>query len=130
MKKLVTGFLIAALSFLVLAAVLIATGHASTTQNHSNSLGVSEIYTNPNRYLLALPVEGQILEGYTNIRFKPYATYALYDETVLFCGDVTSFFEGKQGVLVITYRARSSRMYKGIGCHEMISVFALKGMLP
>ncbi len=123
MKKILAAFLIMVLSFLVLAAFLIATGRAETT-NLPNSIGAPEVYTNPYRYLLALPIEGQVLEGkYTNVRFAPYATPELYDETVLFCGDVAGEFDGKSGPMVVTYRVQASHMYKGIGCHQLLSVF-------
>lgn len=124
MKKLVASLVALALMFLVLAAVLIATGHATTTNNRPNTLGASQIYTNPYTYLLALPIDGQILEGkYTNIRFQPYATANLYDESVLFCGDVADMFNGKHGPVVVTYRTQASRLYKGSACHALLSVF-------
>jgi hypothetical protein len=128
MKKVVASFIVLALTFLMIAAVLIATGHTSTTSDHrGSSIGELEVYQNPNTYLVALPIDGQILEGkYTNIRFWPYATESLYDESVLFCEDVTPAFEGKSGVLVVTYRTRASRMYKGLACHGLVSVFEVK----
>jgi hypothetical protein len=123
-KKLVALFTSVAILFLIIAAVLIATGHASTTKARPNSLGVLETYQNPNQYLLALPVDGQILEGqYTNIRFQPFATAALYDETLLFCGNVAYMFDGKRGPVVVTYRKQASRLYKGVACHDLIAVF-------
>lgn len=128
MKKVASWFIIFALAFLSLFAVLIATGHADVLVNRPNSLGISETYTNPNSYLMAVPLEATALEDgkYFNIRFAPYNTYALYDESVLFCGDVTPKFEGKNGVLVITYETRAHSMYKGIACHELVSVFEVK----
>ena len=83
MKKVVASLIAFALTFLILAAVLIATGHASPTKARPNTLGVSEVYTNPFTYLLALPLDGQVLEGkYTNIRLAPYA-----DSRLLRCVD-------------------------------------------
>jgi len=124
MKKLVASLIVLALTFMTLAAVLIATGHAAVSGPKPPELKVNEVYTNPNRYLLALPIDGQILEGkYTNIRFQPYATPALYDETVLFCGDVAWFFDGIRGPVVVVYKVQASQMYKGIACHELINVF-------
>jgi hypothetical protein len=128
MKRVVTSFIVLALTLLMIAAVLITTGHTSTTSDHrGSSLGVLEVYQNPYTYLVAVPVDGQILEEkYTNIRFWPYATDLLYDETVLFCGDVTPAFDNKTGVLVITYRTRASHLYKGLACHDIVSVFEVK----
>ena len=96
------------------------------TSKRPNGLGVSEIYQNPNTYLIALPVEGQILDGkYTNIRFQPYATAELFDESILFCGNAAEQFDGKSGPVAITYRTRAAGMYRGVGCHELISVFSV-----
>jgi hypothetical protein len=124
MKKTFVYLVILALTFLTIAAVMIATGHASTTKARPNTLGVAQFYNNPYTYLLGLPMDGQVLEEkYTNIRFAPYAAADFYDVSILFCGDVTEAFKGKQGVVVIAYRAQASRAYKGIPCHALISVF-------
>jgi hypothetical protein len=126
MKRLQYAILLAAITGLIVAFVLVATGHSSV-DNRPNSLGVSQIYTNPYTYLLALPVDGQVLEGKaTSIRFKPYAAADLFDISVLFCGDVTEQFDGKTGPLIVTYRIQAGRMYKGVGCHDLVSVFQVK----
>ena len=127
MRKVVAALMTLALTFLVIVAVLIATGHASTTQPRPNAIGAPNQMYNPFSYLIALPIDGQILEGkYTNIRFAPYAAPNLYDETLLFCGDVTGMFDGKQGVVAITYRTQASRAYRGVGCHELLSIFQIE----
>ena len=124
MKKTVASFVIFSLAFLVLVAFLLATGHASTTGKPKDPLETFEIPTNPYAYRLALPIDGQILEGkYTNIRFWPYGAPELFDETILFCGDVTPLFNGKRGPVVIAFRAQGSRLYKGMACHEILNVF-------
>jgi hypothetical protein len=103
--------------------------HCTKAAPRPNSLGIEESYTNPNTYLLAVPLEAVALEDgkYVTIRFAPYNTYALYDESILFC-DVDSVrkFEGKSGVVVVTYETRAHTMYRGLGCHELISVFEVK----
>jgi hypothetical protein len=112
---------------IALALLCVRELHCSTTHPRPNILGVNETYQNPNTYLLALPVEGQIIdERFTNIRFAPYNAAALFDESILFCGDVTDEFKGKNGTLVITYLTQASGMYRGIGCHKLVSVFELK----
>ena len=117
-----------ALMVFVIVAFALPIGQAfaipESRMNRPNSLGVEETYQNPVTYLVGLPVDGKILDDkYTNIRFKPYAASALYDVTVLFCGDITEQFDGKQGVLVITYYKQASGKYEGIGCHDLVSVF-------
>ena len=126
MRKVVAAFIIFTLTFLVIAAVLIATGHASTPEPRPNALGAPQFFSNPYVYLLGLPIDGQLLEGkYTSIRFAPYAAPDLYDVSILFCRDVTPMFEGKRGVLILTYRAQASQAYKGVGCHALLSVIAV-----
>jgi hypothetical protein len=108
---------------------MIALGKAEPINNRPNSLGVTESYQNPNTYLLALPVDATVLDGgkYIAIRFEPFYTAALYDETVLFCdGNSVDQFQGKSGVLIITYETRAHQMYKGIACHHLIAVFEVK----
>ena len=104
--------------------------HGSTSNprvNRPNSLGVSEIYQNNNAYLLAQPIDGQIMEyeedRATSVRFSPYNTPALYDESILFCGLVADFFQGKAGPLVVTYDRIAHRRFNGVSCHDIVSVF-------
>ena len=101
--------------------------NAMTTNNRQNAIGAVIESKNMNTYLFAVPIAGQIIEHdeevVTNVRFQPYGTPALYDETVLFCGDVSESFNGKTGILVVTYRRQATLNYKGIGCHELDSVF-------
>jgi len=106
-------------------ALLIGKTFGSTTpQPRPNSLGVQETYQNPNTYLVAIPIDGKIMEGrFTNVRFQPYAAAVLYDESILFCGDVSEQFKGKTGPLVVTYRTQAAGMYQGVGCHQLVSVF-------
>jgi hypothetical protein len=103
--------------------------HGSTTVNRPNSLGISESYQNNNQYLFGVPVAGQILEydedRATNVRFAPYNTPALYDESILFCGMVADYFEGKSGPLVVTYDKIAHRRFHGIACHDLVSVFSV-----
>jgi len=130
------------LSVTILLCFLVALGvvllsqavHASTsTPNRPNSLGLDEVYTNPNVYLFAvIACQGDgdcsILTDekgrkYTNLKFQPYNTMELYAEPVLFCDNVAEFFNGKSGPLVITYRRQATLKYRGLGCHELDSVF-------
>jgi hypothetical protein len=122
---------------LLLAALALAVNLEATTSgpglNRPNNLGVEQFYTNPNVYLFGVischgDGDCSILKDaherlYTNLKFQPYNTMELYEEPVLFCGNVASYFNGKQGALVITYRRQATLNYKGIGCHELYSVF-------
>ena len=106
---------------------------ASPKQPRPNTFGSIIAGDNPNIYLLASLAcgtenscgymkddKGRI---YTNLRFHPYNTPMLYDESVLFCGDVGDAFREKPNVFVVTYRRQATLNYQGIGCHELTSVF-------
>lgn len=124
-KKLAAGVIIVTA---IIFAFAVARAFGSIPQPRPNSLGVHELYSNPNTYLVATPVEGRILDGrFTNIRFQPYAAPLLFDESILFCGDVTEKFDGMIGSLAVTFRTQASGRYQGVGCHELVSVFEVKG---
>jgi hypothetical protein len=111
----------------LLILALVSLGIAETAPNRPNSLGISEVYTNTNAYILALPLDGQVLGGeVTNIRLQPYGTPQLYDENLLLCGDVTEAFNGKSGVLVIVYSKVAHRLYQNVPCHNLKGVFETK----
>ena len=117
------------LTFLLIIEAVFWLGASTATVhvNRRNSLGADEVYTNHNTYILGALLGGSIMESdngsYTSIRVQPYATPALYDESLLFCGDQGAQFNGKRGVVVITYETRAHKMFKGVACHELISVF-------
>jgi len=119
--------------FLILTGLEIATGNCSTTKSLPNSLGLKQVYTNNNAYLLALPIEGTSLDSgaFTSIRFEPYNTPSLYDESVLFCGNVANFFRNENGtpmhgVVVVVYNRIGHRTFRGLACHDMINVFTME----
>lgn len=122
------AILISGLLLIVMASVKLS--HCAVpTKNRPNSLGVTEIYTNPNVYLFASIAEGSLLgkadDRYTNIRFQPYNTMSLYNETVLFCGNQAEQFSGKTGALLVTYERRSHHLFQGVACHNLESVFVV-----
>jgi hypothetical protein len=55
------------------------------------------------------------------LRVQPLATYSLFTEDILFCGQ-PDLFEGKKNPLVLTYKTRASHAVQGIGCHDLIRV--------
>ena len=121
--------LVLAVVFAIAIIVLSFTGfaHGSTTRPRPNSLGVDQVYTNTNEYLFGVPIDGKVISDgdsrYTNIRFQPYNTMSLYDESVLFCGDVAESFQGKSGPMVVTYDRVGHHMFRGLACHDLVSVF-------
>jgi hypothetical protein len=125
MKKVVVGFLILALIFVITAAIMIGTGHAEPSHNRKNSLGVLQTWNNPYTYLLALPVEGKQVEGGFTVRFWDFGMPELIDHTVFFC-DISDKFDGKKGVLVVVYETQAHRKANGLGCHYIKYVGEVK----
>jgi len=124
-KKVATWALIVAS---IIFALAVARAYASPSKPRPNTLGVNEIYQNPNTYLIAEPVEVTFMRDekertYTNVRFQPFNTAAYFDESILFCGTVDDL---KRLPMAITYLTRAGQMYKGIACHEFISAFEVK----
>jgi hypothetical protein len=73
-----------------------------------------------------MPIDGQVLDrDYTNIRFWPYGTPALYEETILFCGDVSEYFSREP--VIIIYEKQAHTMYQGIACHKLVGALSIKG---
>ncbi len=124
-KKVATWIVIGTAIILALA---VTRAFAVPTKARPNSLGVSEIYQNPNTYLIAEPIEVTFMRDekeriYTNVRFQPLNTAAYYDESILFCGAVEDL---KRVPLAVIYLTRAGRMYRGIACHEFIAAYEVK----
>jgi hypothetical protein len=115
---------------LIMLLAVACSANATATNNRQNTFGAVIESKNTNTYLFAVPIAGQIIEHdeevVTNVRFQPYGTPALYDETVLFCGDVSGYFAGKSGPLVITYHTIAHRLFQGVACHDIVSVFEVR----
>lgn len=122
------AFATLALLFLAFVAFALSFGHAATTSKKNQAFGLEAMQINPNAYLLASVSDATVIEGahddlYTNVRFSPYGTPLFYDETVLFCGNEMTSFEGKRRAIVIVYRKVASTMFKGIACHDLEGAF-------
>jgi hypothetical protein len=126
-KKFHALILFAVTVVLILASSM---AHCTTSAPRPNSLGLDQVYTNPNVYLFAVPVQLAVIQGqgdhefYTAVRFQPYNTMELYDESVLFCGDVSGDF--RRVPMVVTYDRQAHKMFKGIACHELQPIFEIK----
>lgn len=120
---------------LLASVLLLATSQAAISRKQPNNLGVIISNDNPNIYMFGLPVDGVVVECSksavcTNVSFRPYSTDMLHTESVLFCGNEAESFKGKRGVLVVTYRRQGTSNYKGIACHDLVSVFEVTAPDP
>ncbi len=120
----------------VLAALMISCGaalcRADAPETHPTPLGVLVDHSNPNVSLVGSIVAGQMVadadgrEG-TEVRVHPRGMYALFDETVVFCGDQRDKLTTPDGYtivgnLVFTYRRAASRLINGVPCFTLRSV--------
>jgi hypothetical protein len=129
MKKVVCILCIIAILFLCLAGLFIGTGHAATTSSKKkNAFGAVTITSDPNVTLVASLLGGEVHMdndgrlGY-NLRLHPRHTYGLFDESVMFCGDVRGMLENKSTTfLAYTYRKAASRLIDGVPCHQLIGI--------
>jgi hypothetical protein len=131
MKKTIGWFIILAALFLCLAGLMIGTGHASTT-SRTNAFGAQTITSDPNVTLVASLLGGEVHKdsdgrlGY-NLRLHPKYTFGLYDESIMFCGDIRGQMDGKQTTFqAYTYRRAASRLIDGIPCHALVGVDDVK----
>jgi hypothetical protein len=121
----------AGIGFIVLAMALMGASlaHGSTASpRHDNSLGVVIPYDNPYIYNFGAIVDGAIIvdpksnKRGTNIRFQPFATFELYTENILFCGNRADDFRTATGPIVLTYKRVAHEMIDGVACHELEAI--------
>lgn len=134
MKRAAAIALLATVLGLLISCFIALPAHSAETKTiHSEALGFTKQYSNPNTYLFGAVAAADLITDedrhhYTNIRFQPYGTIALYDETVLFCGNAAPNFEGKSNPVIVVYQTSVHRMYQGVGCHILLGVFEVKGV--
>ena len=123
------GFIVLLIIFFVCMTIL---GHATTTKPRENSLGVVISDVDPNTAIV-----GSILEGTINtdkdgrmgisVRIHPKASYTLFDESLMFCGDESDRLSDENGNILngnyaFTYHRAASRLILGVPCHALVSV--------
>jgi len=121
-----------ACAFLAMLILTSAIAHCSTSSKKQNSLGVLNYEDNKNTYLMGEVVDGAEVsygrhEGIV-LRFQPSYTPLLYTKDVLFCGDVSSKFDGlnPNAVFVVTYETEAHESINGVGCHILKHVDLIK----
>lgn len=132
-QKIAIYFAFLAILFLCLCGLFIATGHAATTSSKkSNAFGAQTITVDPNVTLVASLLGGEVHRdgdgrlGY-NLRLHPKYTFGLFDESVMFCGDVRGMLENKSTTfLAYTYRKAASRLIDSVPCHQLIGIDEVK----
>jgi hypothetical protein len=135
MKKMVAGIILMLLGLLMVLAGLSLDVHGATTK-HQNSLGAVISDINPVISLVGSEVDGQFLQASdgrmgTLVRIHPKATYALFDQSVLFCGDEADRLAEPTGALLkgwyaFTYKRQAARLIDGIACYSLVSVDKLE----
>jgi hypothetical protein len=93
-----------------------------------NSLGVAIYEDNPLTYKAGTVVDGAIVGNHEalSIRIQPTGTYALFTESILFCGTPGHMFDSKSSPLVLVYETQAHRRVDGVACHNLVIVGELK----
>lgn len=106
--------------------------HAATTGKKSNAFGAITPTIDPNVTVVAAVLDGnphRDADGRLgiNLRLHPKYTYGLFDEDIMFCGNVVGMFDEKTAKYqALTYRRQASRLIDGVPCHQLIAVDDVK----
>ena len=124
-----------ALILFMLSVVLIGfTGfaHGAVGKKHGNSLGVVQYETNPFTYVEGSVSNVSLVGTGVNLRLQPRGVYSLFTQEILLCDydNVAEKFEGKHGLMVLTYETVAHRSIEGIGCHRLVGVDEVKEVRP
>ena len=83
---------------------------------------------NPYTYKMGSVTSVAYVDGGLVVRLQPTATYTIFTEDILFCGErPLDLFIGKRNPVVLTYETRAHKTVQGIGCHELKRVDEMKG---
>ena len=134
LKQFLKGYLFG-IALAVVVILLATYAHCAVGKKHDNSLGFIQYTSNPLMYTAGSLSETQdalsTVDGNLNLRILPLGTYALYDESILLCGEPVDMFNGVTEPFVLVYERTAHRTVQGVGCHVLIEVRSLKpkGML-
>jgi len=81
---------------------------------------------NPYTYEVGNVIAVAYVDGALVLRMQPLATFSLYTEELLLCGQPVEMFQGKVNPMVLTYTTQAHRTVRSIGCHELKRVDELK----
>jgi hypothetical protein len=112
-----------------LLLMLLYTGISEAAiSKHSNSLGTISYESNPYQYTVGSVITGFDIDDGKGLvlRIQPLATYNLFTEDLLLCGNPLDMLVDKHNPLVLTYEARAHRTVRGVGCHELVRADELK----
>ena len=113
----------------VILGMLIGIGHCTTTSSRRNSIGTVQYQENPFTYKVGSVVGAFEVKNSAPdmvVRVQPLATYSLFTEDILICGEPVDMLQGKKNPLVLTYETVAHRSVSGVGCHRLIRVDELQ----
>lgn len=92
-----------------------------------NSVATPVYDHNPYTYAVGNVIAVAYVDGALVLRMQPLATFSLYTEELLLCGQPVEMFQGKANPMVLTYTTQAHRTVQSLGCHELKRVDELKG---
>lgn len=133
--KVIAGFFLAVIISLMLTCGAELSHGATIEEEMPRVIRELVQQENPNTSLVGNIIAGAIVfdedgRAGTALRIHPKGMYALYDQTVTFCGDQTTEVATPDGRiltndLVFTYRRAASRLIDGIPCFDLRSVYPI-----
>ena len=117
----------------MILGMLIGFGHCTTTSSRSNSIGTVQYQENPFTYKVGSVVGAFEVKNSAPdmvVRVQPLATYSLFTEDILICGEPVDMLQGKKNPLVLTYETVAHRTIEGIGCHRLVGIDEVKEARP
>ena len=130
------GLFLGMMGGVLLTVLLSMSAHCATSapKRGDNSLGVVVSQDNPYMYNMGAVRRGVIMNygdrDFTSIEFAPVGGRLIFPENILFCGNhEQELYDLAQAhkVIVLMYERESHLQLQGIGCHELVGVYEVKG---
>ena len=132
MRKVAAAIALIIFLLVVLTFGFVGFAHGAVSKKHDNSLGVVQYQNNPFTYLEGSISNVSLVGTGVNLRLQPRGVYSLFTQEILLCDydNVAEKFEGKHGLMVLTYETVAHRTIEGIGCHRLVGVDEVKEARP
>jgi hypothetical protein len=63
--------------------------------------------------------------SYTVVEFKTFGSAVISSQDILFCGNEEDSFPDRR-LRAVIYRISPTRLYQGVGCHDLLRVLLIK----
>lgn len=113
----------------MVAAVMMGSlaARADSPTSRPRLISVTGSEQNPYSYIYGSVAKGNLIQDgrgrfATNVTFQPRYASEVFSESVLFCGNRATAFNGLDGPVVVTYKRIPHQMLRGVPCFDLVSV--------